>query len=135
MPIIRRVYSSIGAFRKTSGSVPGLSDSDPLPYQVGAERCGGAASLGAQFRKNKSHSRAPRIDETRGVRYGAIAGRESLGKLPARVNRPDFIMCGSDRPALGVLLEAAARGLRIPGFRAFRLRRHAVFSRGHATLE
>jgi LacI family gluconate utilization system Gnt-I transcriptional repressor len=42
------------------------------------------------------------------------AGRESLAKLLTRGDRPDFIMCSSDLLALGVLLEAAARGLRIP---------------------
>ncbi len=42
------------------------------------------------------------------------AGREGLAKLLTRGDRPDFIMCSSDMLALGVLLEAAARGLRIP---------------------
>ncbi len=44
----------------------------------------------------------------------ARAGRESLAKLLTRGDRPDFIMCSSDMLALGVLLEAASRGLRIP---------------------
>lgn len=41
-------------------------------------------------------------------------GRRALGELLARKMRPQAVMCSSDGLAQGVLVEAAARGLRVP---------------------
>ncbi len=42
------------------------------------------------------------------------SGREALAKLLARSKRVDAVFCSSDELALGVLIEARVRGIRIP---------------------
>jgi LacI family transcriptional regulator, gluconate utilization system Gnt-I transcriptional repressor len=43
------------------------------------------------------------------------SGREALGRILARSPRVDAVFCSSDLLALGVLTEAHARGLEVPG--------------------
>lgn len=62
--------------------------------------------------------------------YTIEAGRESLGELIESDRLPDALVCGNDVLALGVLIEAQNRGLRVPqdlsivGFDDLPLARH-----------
>ena len=46
--------------------------------------------------------------------YSIAAGREALGRLMDLSDRPTAVVCGNDVLALGALLEARSRNLRVP---------------------
>jgi DNA-binding LacI/PurR family transcriptional regulator len=47
--------------------------------------------------------------------FGVVGGREALAELLERDDRPTAVICSSDVMAIGVLQEAIARGLAVPG--------------------
>lgn len=49
------------------------------------------------------------------VSFGIAAGRDALRHLMTGTNPPTAVICGTDQLAFGVLIEARARGIAVPG--------------------